>query len=536
MKFSHRFWAGALTLSVLASLCLHPITADARRMTAAEQAAAEAAEAERQAVYNKAVDSNSIENWPQGPQIYAESAIVMEADTGTILYNKDMDMVNYPASITKIMTALVTLDHCALDEVVTYSYYATHSIEAGSSSIGTTEGEELTVEESLYALLLESANECGNGLAEHVAGSIDAFVEMMNQKAADLGCTNTHFTNPHGLPDENHYTSAHDMALITQAALQNEDFARISGTAKYQMRATNKDDEITYMTNHHKMIAAYRGDDRFLDDTVIAGKTGYTSVARNTLVTVAERNGMTLIVVTMKTANTAESGIPMYTDTAMLLNYASENFSKVNVAENETKFTVPNSNSFFAGSSIFGQTQPLIVINPDDGIILPNGASFSDASPELAFADDDSDSSLLATLSYSYMGQPVGTASIQLEETDLQNFTFDREIDSEEEANAVTALGTGIQQKRFIKINVRLILIFAAVIAAVFLLYRLIRHLMKSFQFSIGFSSRSSRYSHVKSRRRRRTSFLNKKNRFSKGRYHRTPKDRGGSSLDDIDL
>ena len=153
-------------------------------MTAAEQAAAEAAEAERQAAYDKTIDSNSIENWPQGPQIYAESAIVMEADTGTILYNKDMDMVNYPASITKIMTALVTLENCSLDEIVTYSYYATDS-----STIGTTEGEELTVEESLYALLLESANECGNGLAEHVAGSIDAFVEMMNEKAAELGCT-----------------------------------------------------------------------------------------------------------------------------------------------------------------------------------------------------------------------------------------------------------------------------------------------------------------------------------------------------------
>lgn len=140
------------------------------------------------------------------------------------------------------MTALVVLENCSLDEVVTYSYYATHSIEAGSSTIGTTEGEELTVEESLYALLLESANECGNGLAEHVAGSIDAFVEMMNAKAAELGCANTHFVNPHGLHNPEHYTTAHDMALIMQAALQNEDFVRISVTAKYQMRATNKDE------------------------------------------------------------------------------------------------------------------------------------------------------------------------------------------------------------------------------------------------------------------------------------------------------
>lgn len=534
MKFSHKFWAGAIALSVLGTLCFHPITAEARRMTAAEQAAAEALEQERQAAYNKAIDSNSIENWPQGPQIYAESAIVMEASTGTILYNKDMDMVTYPASITKIMTALVTLEHCSLDEVVTYSYYATHSIEAGSSSIGTTEGEELTVEESLYALLLESANECGNGLAEHVAGSIDAFVEMMNEEAAALGCTNTHFNNPHGLPDENHYTTAHDMALITQAALQYEDFARISGTDRYQMRATNKDDEITYMTNHHKMIASNGGDTRFLDDTVIAGKTGYTSVAKNTLVTVAERGGMTLIVVTMKTDNTAESGIPLYTDTALLLDYASENFSKVNVAENETKFSVSKTNSFFAGSSIFGQTMPLISINPDDSIILPNNAAFTDASPELAFADDSTASDIIATLSYTYQGQPVGSASIMREEANIQEFTFDREITSEEDAEAVTALSTGVQQKRFIKINVRLILIFAAIIAVVFLLYRLIRHLMKSFHFSLGFSSRRSHYRYTRSRRRGRFS-LKRKNRSPGARYHRTPKNRG-SSLDDIDL
>ena len=245
----------------------------------------------------------------------------MEADTGTILYNKDMDMHNYPASITKIMTALVTLEHCSLDEMVTYSYYATHSIERNSSSIGTTEGEELTVEESLYALLLESANECGNGLAEHVAGSVEAFADMMNEKAAELGCTNTHFVNPHGLHDDNHYTSAYDMALIMKAALENDIFVRISGTASYDMRATNKDDEITYMKNHHYMIGPYKGISKYLDDTVIAGKTGGTTAAKNTLVTAAERNGLTLIVVTMRTGGdpSGEKGVPLFPDTALLM-------------------------------------------------------------------------------------------------------------------------------------------------------------------------------------------------------------------------
>ena len=155
-KFSYKFLAAALGIAMRGSVCLQPITAHA--ITAAEKEAAEQAEMERQEAYNKLIDSNQVENWPQGPQIYAESAVVIEASTGTILYNKDMDQVNYPASITKIMTALLTVENCAMDEVVTYSYYATHSIEVGSSSIGTTEGEELTVEESLYALLLMSAN------------------------------------------------------------------------------------------------------------------------------------------------------------------------------------------------------------------------------------------------------------------------------------------------------------------------------------------------------------------------------------------
>ncbi len=534
MKFSHKFRTGFLILSVVSALCAYPVTADARTLTAAEKAAAEALEQERQAAYNKSIDSNSIENWPQGPQIYAESAIVMEADTGTILYNKDMDMVNYPASITKIMTALVALENCSLDETVTYSYYATHSIEAGSSTIGTTEGEELTVEESLYALLLMSANECGNGLAEHVAGSIDAFVDMMNEKAAALGCTNTHFANPHGLHDENHYTSAHDMALIMQAALQNEDFVRISGTDRYEMRATNKDDEITYMTNHHKMIAPYKSDSRFLDDTVISGKTGYTSDALNTLVTAAERNGMTLIVVTMRTANSGETGIPLYTDTALLLDYASENFSRVSVADNETNFSVAKSNNFFAGSAIFGQTMPLITINPDDGIILPNGAPFTDASPELVFSEDNSDSNIIATLSYTYQGQPVGSASIMRGEANVQDFTFDREIGSEEETEAVTALSTDVQQKHFIKINIRLILIFAVIAVIIFLLYQVVRQLMKNFQFSLGFAPKRSRYRYSRSRRNRRSSLWRRKNRHS-ARYRRNSHSRNDLS-DDIDL
>lgn len=493
------------------------------KTTSSEQTAEEALEQERQAVYNKRIDSNSTEDWPQGPKIYAESAVVMEASTGTILYNKDMDMVNYPASITKIMTALIALEHCSLDETITYSYYATHSIEAGSSTIGTTEGEELTVEESLYALLLESANECGNGLAEHTAGSIDAFVIMMNEKALELGCVNTHFVNPHGLPDEEHYTSAYDMALITQAALQYEDFIRISGTERYQIAATNKDNEITYMKNHHKMIASYNGDERFLDDTVIAGKTGYTSAAKNTLVTVARRGGMTFIVVTMHTIPTAETGIPIYTDTALLLDYASENFKKVNVAANERNFLLSKGDGFPGGDFIFEQSMPSFHINADDSIILPNEADFKDASLELVFADDSQGSDTAAFIFYTYKDHPVGSAAIEQEERVKKDSAFDDKDILIEESD-ITVSDQTITPQKFIIVNIRFIYFSIIIIVVIFIFYKFIRCAIDKYKCSIKYLYRRQRHKRWRKRKH-----------FISGRKHYYKKCER-QSFDDIDL
>ena len=510
MKFKYRFLAGLLTCSLSFTIFACPVPAEARRQTAAEKRAAEEAaaqkEAERQSYYNKSIDSNAIPNWPQGPQIYADAAIVMEASTGAILYNKDMDKAEYPASITKIMTALLTVENCSLDEVVTYSYYATHSIEYGSSSIGTTEGEELTVEESLYALLLESANECGNGLAEHIAGSVEAFADMMNQKAAELGCTNTHFVNPHGLNDENHYTTPHDMALITREAIKHEAFVTISGTDRYEMRATNKDDEITYMKNHHNMINNYKTD-KFLDDTVIAGKTGATSDALNTLVTVAERNGMTLIVVTMRTHSTNEKGVPLYPDTQLLLDYATDNFSKVNIAANETNFSVDNSKFFHTGSSIFGSSQALIEVNPSGYVVLPNVVPIANASTTLDFQSEAENPDVVASLSYTYEGQPIGGTTIDLAKSAVQEFTFDKT--SGDEASSSDATGDEDEtldssKKRIVKINVKLVLIFSAVIAIVVLLLSFLRRYGRRVRLRRRPRSRRGRRRRRYSRHRRR--------------------------------
>ena len=415
-------------------------------------------EAATQAAYTKTVESNGWENWPAGPAVYAESAIVMEADTGMILYAKDPQAKNYPASITKIMTALVTLDRCDLNEEVTYSYYATHSIEFGSSSIARTEGEILTVEESLYALMLSSANECANALAEHIAGSNEEFAVLMNEKAKELGCVNTNFANPSGLHDENHYTCAYDMALITQEALQNEDFRRIAGTDYYTLRATNKNEEELWMQNHHYMIAPYKTD-KYLDDTIFAGKTGYTTDALNTLVTCGKRNGMDVIVVTMRTRSTGEKGVPLFTDTAALLDYAN-NFQKLNISDNEKTFVVGNAYDFSIDSDELNTSTSLISIDKDSTVILPNNVSFTQAVPSITF-EEHADGNK-AYLTYEFAGQQVGKASIKLEESSEEEFAFSETESEENQSNP--------DSPKFITINLKVIMIILAVLVLLLLL------------------------------------------------------------------
>ena len=457
MKFQHKYLSRLLLGIFATAMTLTPISVYA----------AQDIEAESLAAYEKAIESNTWENWPAGPAVYAQSAIVMEADTGMILYAKDMEQKNYPASITKIMTALLALENCELNEEIEFSYYATHSIEYGSSSIARTEGEILTVEEALYGLMLSSANECANALAEHIAGSNEEFAVLMNSKVKELGCVNTNFANPSGLHNENHYTCAYDMALITKAALENEDFRRIAGTDYYTLRATNKNSEELWMQNHHYMIAPYKTA-KYLDDTVFAGKTGYTTDALNTLVTCGKRNGMDVIVVTMRTRSTGEKGVPLFTDTAALLDYAN-NFQKLNISDNETTFVVGNAYDFSIDSNELETSQSLISIDKNSTIILPNSASFHDADPSITFEEQEDGNK--AYLTYEYAGQIVGKASITLEENSEESFEFS---ETESEDGTITSS----RGPRFITINFKIIFIVLGILLAalllVFMVYRFI--------------------------------------------------------------
>ena len=281
------------------------------------------------AAYYEAVQTDALANWPQGPAIYAESGILVDLDTQEILYSKNIDKQLYPASITKVMTTLVAIESSSPEEPVTFSQHALDSIEWDSSNIGCRLNETLTMEQCWYAMMLNSANEVCCGVAEHISGSIEAFVEKMNQKAAELGCTNTHFSNPNGLPDETHYTTAHDMALIANAAYQNETFRQVFSTRQYEILPTPQYTETRYLYNHHKMM---QPDTEYYYEGCLGGKTGYTETALNTLVTIASRNGKNLLCVTMRT-----QGRQVYTDTASLFDYG---FSQTFPADEAALLTV----------------------------------------------------------------------------------------------------------------------------------------------------------------------------------------------------
>ena len=241
-------------------------------------------------------ESNYAANWGS-VELTAEEAVLMDADTGAVLFEKNGDTKGYPASITKVLTALVVLEHASLDEEVSFSHDAVYNVDRGSSNAQIEAGDVLTVEDCLHALLLKSANEAANALAEHVAGSRAAFAEMMNEKARELGCTGSHFENPSGLFSEGHYTTAKDMGLIAIAAYQNEEFLKIEKNLRYTLNGLQRLPEGNTIYMEHKMMLP---DSRFYDTRVVAGKTGYTKDSGNTLLTLAKDGDRRLVTVVLK--------------------------------------------------------------------------------------------------------------------------------------------------------------------------------------------------------------------------------------------
>ena len=374
------------------------------------------------------VDVKAADYWPDAPETLSPGVILMEESTGTILYEKNSDEAHYPASITKIMTTLLALENGNLSDMVTFSDDAINNTEG--SGIARDYGEQMTLEQCLYGVMLESANECAYAVSEHVGGTVENFVDMMNAKAKELGCTNTHFANPHGLQDENHYTTAHDMALIAQAAYQNETFRIIIGTKMYTIPPTNKHAEETVLRNHHDMLCTYHNANRkYLYPYCVGGKTGYTATANSTLVTYAEKDGMTLICVVMNTQSPNQ-----FIDTVNLFDYAFDNFQVLNVAENDTDYsaetTVDNGN--------LDNIAPFVELDKEAVIVLPKTAEFSDTSSSVEY--NDSDPEIAGSITYTYAGRNVGKADIKTTGVVVEGYAFDNESTEEEEQEAVSTV------------------------------------------------------------------------------------------------
>lgn len=381
--------------------------------------------------------------WKENPSIMGEAAVVMELSTGTILYEKNMHDIHYPASITKIMTTLLAIENCELDEIVTVPPEAVYMEDKGTH-IALDEGEQLTVEQCLYAVMLASANDAAYALAEYVGGTYDNFICMMNEKAQELGCQNTHFTNPHGLPDENHVTSAYDMALITKAALQSDIFQTVSGSFYYEIPPTEHQKDLICMNNHHKMI----GKTELHNDEVFAGKNGYTDAARHTLVTCAKRDEMVIICVVMQA-----EGEDIYQDTLKLLNYSLDGFSKEKVSVDKSYFEemLKKEDPIFENCFISK-------FDIDDlYVIIPKGLNSSDLDVEIDYEETE-----MVTARYFYGDYLAGQIDFAVEgvqpESESQENTV-QELSSEDNENEKKREGRMFHRSIIILTSIAMVLI-----------------------------------------------------------------------------
>ena len=462
-------------------------------------------------------DSAAPHAWPEPPEISAEGAILIDADTGAILYQKNMNEHLYPASITKMMTVLLAAERLDPSDTVTMSEEAVHSVPADGSNIGLDVGESITVEQALYGIMVGSANEAAAAIAEKTAGSVAAFANLMNEKAKELGCTGTHFVNANGLHDKNHYTTPHDMALIARAFFDNPLCLRIGNTPSYHFSATATQPDDFTIRNKHALITGETP-----CEGVIGGKTGYHQYAGETLVTGCERGGIRLICVVMK-----EESPNQFTESAALLNWGYANFTEWNIAENETRFSVNRALFFDGGRSLLGDSGPVFALSPDARITLPVGTSFSDLTGRLVYsADTETDDTCVspddlavgedtaaasaptnqnppfASLIYSWQGRTVGSANLYLltSAADESGTASENEDTAGKSGSATeksdTAGPLSVPLSRFktyftsmvkindagtIYINIRRILLFIAALSAVVIMLLLLFSYLASF-------------------------------------------------------
>ena len=273
--------------------------------------------------------------------ITSGAALLVEPNTNTVLYEKNAKEKMYPASTTKIMTALLALENCKLDDRVTASQKAVSSISSDYATVFINPGETLTVEQLLNVLLIPSGNVAGNILAEHISGNVDNFVNLMNQKAKDLGCVNTHFTNSYGLHDDNHYTCAYDLYLISKEAMKYDAFRNIVKKTDYYLEPSNnysKEDRKYKSTNDLIKPNNSKSATNYYYPYAIGIKTGYTKEAKNCLVSAANKDGLDLFCVILGGEKNAQGVDQRFLETKKLYTFAYDNYFNRTLREANSVF------------------------------------------------------------------------------------------------------------------------------------------------------------------------------------------------------
>ncbi|MBD9075697.1 MAG: D-alanyl-D-alanine carboxypeptidase [Clostridium sp.] len=343
-------------------------------------------------------------DWPADTGVQSEAGIVMDMDSGAVLFAQNIHVQLPPASITKLLTALVVAEHASMDEQVTFSHDAVYNVESGSGNkLGLEEGDVLSVKDSLSVMLLQSSNQAANALAEHVAGSREAFADMMNEKAEALGCRESNFENPSGLNDEAQLTSAYDMAMIGAAAFSDPEILEICSAKKATLPPTKNNPEGRTYSLEHKLVVTEDGTSEYYYPEAVAGKTGYTSLAGQTLVTYAVKDDRRQVAVTLKSTQKTH-----YSDTKTILDFGFKRFKNVNVAENETHYITGEEPVEINGVSYL----PSELYLDDTAVItLPNDAEFGDADQYLQTEiPENHPEGAVGRIIYSYNDRQIGVA------------------------------------------------------------------------------------------------------------------------------
>ncbi len=459
----------ALSLSILGTSFINSgLTAQAASLEALTQAMEE-----RKSLR---VDSNEVENWPSGPLVGAQSAIVMEVNTGAILYSKNIHEKLYPASTTKILTCLIAAESSSLDEMVNFSHDAVFTVPYDSSNMGMDQGEAISMEDALYGILVGSANEVANAVAEHIGGTMEDFAEIMNEKAAKLGCTDSHFMNANGLHDDDHYTSAYDLATISRSFFKNELLAKIAGTTSHHFEPTATQPDDFILRTRNKLL-----NNEYPYEGLIGGKTGYTDNARQTLVSCAEKNGMKLICVVMK-----DESPHQFTDTIDLLNYGFSNFEVVNISENDIEYNIDNSDFFQSNNDVFGNSKPILSLNKNSYLVLPKTATFEDTQSTITY--DVEDENQVAKIDYTYNDQYVGSASVDIAVNTVSSYHLDSSFDNNtlEDQNADS-------QDNIIFVNIKKVILGIIFAAGILILLLVVKSFIQNYSFSRRRRSRNRR-------------------------------------------